>query len=154
MSNIVQQKWFYVSSFQFLTSHLPSLLGGDRVGSRGEMQRRGNASSQSICFLTFDSSCQLKAPLFCKTFFCPKFASQSPVAKICTDGMVSSRLFGLCQISKSLSMMLRRQESVYPKVSSEKSSTRERERGNLLWVGIGQEIEMYRPPSMGMSELT
>ena len=41
-----------------------------------------------------------------------------------------------------------------PKVSSEKSSMSVRERGNLLWVGIGQEIEMYRPPSMGMSELT
>ena len=41
-----------------------------------------------------------------------------------------------------------------PKVSSEKSSTSVRERRNLLWVGIGQEIEMYRPPSMGMSELT
>ena len=41
-----------------------------------------------------------------------------------------------------------------PKVSSKKWSTSVRERGNLLWVGIGQEIEMYRPPSMGMSELT
>ena len=50
---------------------------------------------------------------FLQNLFCPKFASQSPVAKICTDGMVSRRLFGVCQISKSLSMMLRRQESVY-----------------------------------------
>ena len=93
------------------TSHLTFGWRSSRI--KGRDAEKGKCELSIHLLLNLRLLLPVESASFLQNLFCPKFASQSPVAKICTDGVVSSRLFGLCQISKSLSMMLSRQESVY-----------------------------------------
>ena len=90
---------------------------------------------------------QLSRPLF-------SFEKDPSFRRNKSDSGLTTKMSPLPLLSFSLLPPLFRNFEIHATVTNGVEHERERERGNLLWVGIGQEIEMYRPPSMGMSELT
>ena len=145
----------YVSPLLFLASHLPSLTVGRRSSRiKGGDAEKGKCELSIHLLLNLRLLLPVESASSLQNLFLPEICISVPGCQDLHGWDGQQQAFWTLPNFKKLIDDAKTPRVSLPKVSSEKSSTSVRERGNLLWVGIGQEIEMYRPPSMGMSELT
>ena len=136
--------------------HVPPPLTIGRRSSRikGRDAEKGKCELSIHLLLNLRLLLQVESVSSLQNLFLPKICISVPSCQDLHGWDGQQQAFWCLPNFKKLIDDAKTPRGSLPKVSSEKWSTSVRERGNLLWVGIGQEIEMYRPPSMGMSELT
>ena len=160
MSDIVQQKNCLVICILLPIPYIPppsSLTIGrrsSRIKGGGRDAEKGKCELSIHLLLNLRLLLPVESGSFLQNLFLPEICISVPSCQDLHGWDGQQQAFWTLPNFKKLIDDAKPPRVSLPKVSSKKSSTSVRERGNLLWVGIGQEIEMYRPPSMGMSELT